>query len=134
MAGTWVSYKTKLYYIKQDFSEYPTCFESYGETAWVTSKEKLRAAFTGISDIFCEQIGILIQRDPHKGISPNFPIPVITGLHWRIYTRNGFLLRSGESKDVAPGDPPISFMVEGFPQAIDAKLAEYHSARTRTEA
>ena len=128
MAGTWLNFKAKLHFQKV-YDDFPTTFEEkFGETDWVSSKEKMAAVYREIGDTFCEWINILKNRDPHKGVSPNHPIPEILKLEWRIYSRYGKLLKQDEITEIKPGDPPVAFMTP-LPIKVDECLRNYHKAR-----
>lgn len=127
MAGTYTNIKVKLYFQKKN-SEMISQYEGEFQTQWIAAKDKFTESYQIIANVLILWINQLRERDPHKGLRLDLPIPEITSLSWSISSRQGKYLKGGTYKDLKPGNPPVALMTP-LPQSIDEALEKYHLAR-----
>ena len=130
MAGTWTQVKIKVNAIDQE--KVPQSYERSDETDWVPTAEKMPAAYELAAALIGEVIHRLVERSWHNGFSPYTPVPKITSITWRIFSRNGKLIKGGRYTELSEGDPPIAFMTP-LPTTIDDALKTYHEARNKDQ-
>ena len=123
MAGTFVWVKIK---VKTDTRQY----QREDETNWISTKEKIQAAYEVIADNLIDIIDMLTKRDPHRGLSPRDPSPQLESFSWAVMSRYNKFIRGGTYSELKEGDPPVAFMTP-LPTRIDRALEKYHQERNK---